>query len=102
MRKMYTNQGEFFGYIKNNYLYTYKGKSVGKLEGKDIFNKNGEYIGSIDYLNYLGYKYSNRKKFIDPWDIDDGKPIKVEGFQFGKIGMLTPGYSEFPSVEDFD
>lgn len=36
MRTLYTNEGSFFGYLKSEYLYTYKGLCVGKMV-EDIF-----------------------------------------------------------------
>lgn len=101
MRTLYTNEGSFFGYLKTEYLYTYKGLCVGKMVGNNIYGTDGKYLGQISALGYLVRQSSKKDLMIEPWNHQDGTEIPMQAFQFGRIGVGSLKYIDFPSVEDF-
>ncbi len=101
MRTIYTNQGEFFGYIEKGYLYTYKGICVGKFKDEKIYGKNGNYLGEISMTGYLVKNSLNLKEKIEKWEKSDGIKIPMQAFQFGRIGVVSLKYIEFEGPEKY-
>ncbi len=101
MKTLYTNQGSFFGYIESDYLFTYEGTCAGKVVDNNIYRQNGNYLGEISTLGYLVTDPHKKQMKIDTWDHPNGDAIKMQAFQFGRIGVGSFKYVDFPEVETF-
>lgn len=101
MSDLYTNQGSYFGYRLDGYLFTYKGICVGKFMDGLIYKKDGCYLGELSKLNYLVVDRRNRKLSIDSWDHVNGEEVKIKPFQFSRVDVSSFKYVDFPEVEEF-
>ncbi len=98
---IYTNQGSYFGYREQGYLFTYEGKCVGKFKVGKVYEKTGNYLGEVSKLGYLVVDKKNKALQIDPWDKPNGKKVKVKPYQFGRIGTSSFKYTDFKEADEF-
>lgn len=101
MVHLYTNQGSYFGYKEQNYLFTSNGKCVGKFADGKIYAKDGNYLGELSKLGYLVVDKKYSASTIDPWENQDGVQVKTQPHQFGRVGVGSFKYTDFKEADQF-
>lgn len=101
MMHVYTNQGSYFGYRESFYLFTYEGKCVGKFCNDKIYDKGGKYLGELSKLGYLVVDKRNKKLTIEGWEHSDGAKVKMQPYQFGRVGVGSLRYTDFKEADEF-
>lgn len=92
--------GEYFGWIDHDDLYTNDGRHVGRLNGREIYGVKGGYVGELREhrliasnakagRHWIGF-IQNRIRMVSPATV---KPMHLEPLN------LPDGFDDFPSPD---
>lgn len=99
MTHYWTWRGTYFGYRRDNYIFTYKGNCIGRLSGDEIYGRDGRYIGEVRNNNRLIRNKSKLRR--------RGPPApNVRGGSYARYAnyagfAMYAGYEDFPKPKSF-
>lgn len=99
MDHMWTWGGTYFGYRRDDLLFTHNGLCVGRFSGDNIFGREGRYLGEVRNNNRL---ITHRSKS----SISGSPPPNVQGGSYARYAnyagyAMYAGYEDFPPPERF-
>lgn len=99
MDHMWTWRGTYFGYRRNDLLFTHDGVCVGRFSGDHIFGRSGLYLGEVkNGRRLITHKGKTNRRGSPP-------PL-VRGSSYARYAnyvgyVMYAGYEDFPPPEQF-
>lgn len=99
MDHMWTWGGTYFGYRRNDLLFTHKGVCVGQFSGDAVYGRDGRYLGEVRNKNRLITHRSKSNRI-------GSRPPNVRGSSYARYAnyagyAMYVGYEDFPDPERF-
>ncbi|MXZ54915.1 MAG: hypothetical protein F4227_02740 [Gammaproteobacteria bacterium] len=99
MTHYWTWRGTYFGYRRDNCLFTHKGKCIGHFSGEEIYGRDGRYLGEVRNKNRL---ITNKSKF----NRRGRSAPNLQGGAYARYAnyagfAMYAGFEDFPEPESF-